>query len=309
MIVVKLVSILSASLLAYAAEPIVPIPQKIAYDPIKAKIGQVLFFDPILSKDKTVACVNCHNLYTGGADSDAVSSGIEGKKGRMNAPTVLNAVFNFKQFWNGRAKNLAEQASGPIHNPVEMGMSDRMVAARLNADRKYRQLFQPLKGSDRITFDDVTGTIAEYEKTLITPNSRFDRFLRKEIRLTPKEELGYADFKRLGCISCHNGVNIGGNSFQKFGVITPVTWSENSDDRYQMTRREQDKNVYKVPTLRNIVLTAPYFHDGRSKTLKDAIALMSNHNLGIPLSNEESDNILAFLHTLTGTLPAADQLQ
>lgn len=286
-----------------AVEPIAPLPQKVPHNPAKAAIGKSLFFDPILSKDNSVACASCHALPYGGADPLPVSIGIEGKTGRMNSPTVLNAVFNFSQFWNGRAKNLTEQASGPIHNSVEMGSNTALVERRINQNTHYAKAFRKVYGKRPVTFADITETIVEYEKTLITPNAKFDRYLRGEIKLNDSEARGYSLFKRIGCASCHNGVNIGGNSYQKFGVIVPIEHSLQTDDRYKLTKREFDKNVFKVPTLRNIALTAPYFHDGRASSLKEALKIMSNHNLGIILSSDELNDLTAFLYTLTGELP------
>lgn len=292
-----------APIALYCAEPITPVPQSMAYEPAKAAVGKKLFFDPILSKDRTVACVSCHNFQHGGADSRIVSIGIEGKKGRMQSPSVLNAVFNFSQFWNGRARNLVEQVAGPIHSPLEMGMSKRQVEQRINDNASYRDSFRAITGRSVVAFSDVTEAIAEYEKTLITPNSQFDRYLRGETTLNTAEAQGYELFKRLGCASCHNGVNVGGNSFQKFGVINPKIWNPAVDDRYALTGRESDKNVFKVPTLRNIALTAPYFHDGSAATLKEAISAMSYHNLGIQLNANDTNNLIEFLNTLTGELP------
>jgi len=291
-------------LLLNAVEPISPIPQHVPHNALKAAIGKSLFFDPILSHDRTIACVSCHSFEHGGGDPRAVSIGINGKEGSMQAPTVLNAVFNFTQFWNGRAKNLKEQVSGPIHNPLEMGMSAQMVEERINADEGYRKAFAAITKRPKILFEEISDAIAEYEKTLITPNGKFDRFLRKEVALDAIQMEGYELFKRLGCASCHNGVNVGGNSFQKFGVVVGAERLKNTDDRYVLTGRESDKNVFKVPTLRNIALTAPYFHDASALTLKEAIMTMSHHNLGVSLSMNDVDAIVAFLHTLTGELPS-----
>lgn len=301
----KMVSwIVVAPLLNFAAEPISPVPLSIPYDKAKAAIGEKLFFDPILSKDQTVACATCHNFTYGGADQIARSIGMEGKTGRMNSPTVLNSALNFVQFWNGRAKTLAEQAKGPIHNPVEMGSTRSLIEWRINQKSDYKKAFAPIVGNRPITFNDVTESIAEYEKTLITPNAKFDLYLQGKMNLDPAEARGYALFKRLGCASCHNGVNVGGNSYQKFGVIVPIERHSQTDDRYEITRRDYDKNVFKVPTLRNVMLTAPYFHDGRAATLPEAIRIMSRHNLGITLSNAEINDLIAFLCTLTGAIPA-----
>jgi len=287
----------------YAIEPIAPIPQTLSYDPHKAALGQKLFYDPVLSKDYSISCATCHKRAYGGTDGESVSVGIYQLQGNMNAPTVLNAAFNFKQFWNGRAKNLRDQALGPIHNPIEMGFSAAEAVARLKKIPEYKESFQAITKRSLITANDIADMIAEYEKTLITPNAKFDLFLKGKSTLSYEEQEGYNLFKTLGCATCHNGVNVGGNSFQKMGVIIPVKWNQKSSDRYALTKREMDKNVYKVPTLRNIALTAPYFHDGSAPTLKDAVKRMSYHNLGITLSDRETACIIAFLKTLTGTLP------
>ncbi len=286
------------------SEPIKPIPQKIDYDKKKALLGKKLFHDPILSKDGTVSCSSCHDVYNKcGTDHRNVSVGVSGRKGNVNAPTVFNVVFNFRQFWNGRAKDLKEQALGPIHNPIEMGMTKEEVERRLNADPEYRRLFKEVYGTDRITFDQVIDAIVEFEKALITPNSKFDRFLRGEVQLSKEELEGYKLFKKLGCVTCHNGINVGGNSFQLFGAVVPVEWKPSNPDRYRITGREFDKNRYKVPSLRNVACTYPYFHDGSAKTLEEAVRKMSYHNLGFKLTEEEVKKIVAFLKTLTGELP------
>jgi len=297
--------ILLLSPFTYAIEPIAPIPQTLPYDPQKAALGQKLFYDPILSKDYSISCASCHKRAYGGTDGESVSVGIYQLQGNMNAPTVLNSTFNFKQFWNGRANNLREQALGPIHNPIEMGFSAAEAVSRLKKIPEYKESFQTITKRSLITADDIADMIAEYEKTLITPNAKFDLFLKGKSTLSYEEQEGYNLFKTLGCATCHNGVNVGGNSFQKMGVIIPVKWDQKSSDRYVLTKREMDKNVYKVPTLRNIALTAPYFHDGSAPTLKDAVKRMSYHNLGITLSDQESAYIIAFLKTLTGKLPKA----
>lgn len=290
---------------SYANEPITPIPQKLDYNPKLAKLGQKLFFDPILSRDRTIACVSCHDVATSGTDSRKTSLGVGGTAGSMNSPTVFNSVFNFAQFWNGRAKTLADQALGPIHNPVEMDLPLEEAASRLMANDEYRLKFFALFRAKKITPLDIALAIAEYEKTLITPNSKFDKYLRGEIDLDAREKEGYLLFKTLGCISCHNGVNLGGNSYQKMGVIYEYDTC-NADDRYRETNREQDKGVFKVPTLRNISRTAPYLHDGSAETLVDAINKMSHHNLGVDLLQNEINLIVDFLYTLDGELPKVD---
>ena len=286
-----------------AEEPIVPIPQKPDYDRAKAEIGKLLFHDTILSKDRSLACVSCHDLENGGADTRRVSRGVGDQEGNVQSPTVLNARYNFKQFWNGRADNLMEQAAGPMHNPVELGMTKYDVEKRLNASTLYLEMFKKVYDSDRIEYPMVLETIVEFEKALTTPNSRFDRYLRGEIELEPEELKGYQTFKELGCITCHNGVNIGGNSFQRMGIIIPYRYDPRYPDLYSSNKDERYKNVFKVPTLRNIAMTAPYFHDASAKSLVEAIKTMSFHNLGFKINDEQVRELIAFLNSLTGDRP------
>jgi len=285
-----------------ADEPIKPIPQHIGYNKEKAELGKLLFLDPKLSSDGTVACVSCHSFDYGGADPRPVSIGVRGLKGTANAPTVYNSYFNFRQFWNGRAKDLKDQANGPIHNPVEMDMMPEKIEKYLKSNEYYRSLFKKVFKSEP-KYDNALDAIAEFEKALYTPNCKLDRYLRNETKLSPKEAKGYRLFKMFGCITCHNGINIGGNSFQKFGLIFSYDWKADFPDRYAITKKPQDKNVYKVPTLRNIVLTAPYLHDGSATTLHEALQKMSHHNLGFDLNKEEIDALMAFMNTLTGEEP------
>ncbi|SMC08489.1 cytochrome-c peroxidase [Nitratiruptor tergarcus] len=290
------------SLLLYAKEPITPIPHNIPYDLQKAHLGKLLFFDPILSKDKTVACVSCHDFDHGGADPRPVSIGVKGRKGQVNSPTVYNSIFNMMQFWNGRAQDLYEQIDGPLHNPVEMDMSNQEIEKRLNSSPFYRKLFKKVYKTDKIEYAMVKEAIVEFEKALITPDAKFDRYLRGEVQLLPEEKEGYLLFKRIGCITCHNGINIGGNSFQKLGTVIAYPKAP-VDDRYELTKKQEDRYVYKVPTLRNIALTAPYFHDGSVQTLQQAVNKMAYHNLGFSLTQDEQNKIVAFLKTLTGKKP------
>lgn len=287
---------LSLCSVVIAQKPIEPIPLHIDVNPKKASLGKALFFDPILSRDGTVSCANCHNLADGGDDGMVVSIGINGHKGSVNAPTVLNAVFNFRQFWDGRAANLQEQAAGPIENPVEMGNTFANLIATLNKT-PYKQKFAAIyhKG---ITQETITDAIAEYEKTLITPNAPFDKYLRGEKdALTPQQIKGYELFQTKGCISCHHGVNIGGNMYNRFGVYEDAKTTNLG--RYNVTHKERDKYFFKVPTLRNIAKTAPYFHDGRTYSLKEAVLMMAQYQLGRKITPEEVDAIVAFLHSLS----------
>ncbi|MDF1875375.1 c-type cytochrome [Sulfurimonas sp. SAG-AH-194-I05] len=297
----KMFLILFISLNIYAKDEITPIPLNIFYEKDKASLGKKLFFDTILSQDGTLACVTCHQLPGSGADTQSFSVGINGTKTSVNTPTVLNARFNFSQFWDGRAKNLHEQALAPVINPMELGSSIEELIAKLNASsykKEFKKLFE-----EGITKDTISSVIAEFEKALTTPHSRFDKYLRGDSKaLNEQEKRGYTRFKELGCISCHNGVNIGGNMYQKFGIMLP--YEEVIGGRVHVTGRERDRDVLKVPTLRNIALTAPYLHDGSLNTLLEIIADMKEHQLGIVGADAQDRDIEAFLKTLTGETPA-----
>jgi cytochrome c peroxidase len=284
----------------YATEPISPIPQAIAYDKRKAELGKKLFFDPILSKDGTVACATCHILSEGGDDNRAFSPGIDGQKGCRNSPTVFNAVFNYTQFWDSRAKDLKAQAAGPIENPVEMGNNFENLIKVLNKS-PYKEEFKKIykKG---ITKESITDAIAEFEKALITPNCAFDRYLRgKKDAISEKQKEGYELFKSKGCVSCHHGINIGGNLSNRFGIFGDI--SSNDLGRYDITKKEKDRYFFKVPSLRNIALTSPYFHDGRTESLSVAVDLMAKVQLGKKLKSDEIEKIVSFLESLNGEMP------
>ena len=284
-----------------ASNIIVPIPQTIKYNKQKAMLGKKLFFDPTISADGTVSCASCHSPKFGGADPRKVSIGVYGRFGVIQSPTVYNSVFNFRQFWNGRAKNLYEQIDGPTHNPVEMGLNSEKIEKIINTNKTYKRLFKAIYHTDYATYDMFKDAIVEFETALITPNAKFDRYLRGEVKLTKKELKGYKYFKTLGCINCHNGINIGGNAFGKIGVIHRI--KNNKFDRYSVTHNKLDKSVYKVPTLRNIALTAPYFHSGMTYSLSEAVNYMAYFNLGVKLNKEENEDIVAFLKTLTAPKP------
>jgi cytochrome c peroxidase len=286
----------------YAHGLIETIPETVKYDKAKAELGKLLFFDTEFSLDKKISCASCHNPAQGWADKRKVSIGSYGRKGDIQSPTVLNAGFNFRQFWNGRAKNLKDQIKGPVENTHEMGISKKGVIEILNSSEYYKKLFKKAYHTDKITFGMYADAIAEFEKALITPDCKFDLYLKGKAKLTKKEEEGYILFKKYGCITCHNGINIGGNSFQKMGVIFPI--KDCTKDRYSVTHNSLDKCVYKVPTLRNIALTAPYFHDARTYSLYEAVQIMAYHNLGFKLSKSDAEKIVIFLKTLTGKTPA-----
>jgi cytochrome c peroxidase len=286
-----------------ASEPISPIPESVDFDYKKAKLGQALFFTTLLSKDNSVSCLSCHNIYDGGADSNPVSIGFAGKKGNIQSPTVFNARYNFRQFWNGRAKDLKEQADGPLNNPVEHNMNPKSVVKALEGSKEFRKKFYDVYKTSRISYDNVLDAIVEFEKALITPNSKFDKYLRGEIKLSENEKEGYILFKQNGCITCHNGINIGANSFQKMGTFIEYKTDKEYPDRSKVNHNPMYKNVFKVPTLRNISKTAPYFHNASANTLKDAINTMTKYNLGVELTTEEVSKIESCVRTLDGELP------
>lgn len=288
----------------HSQEPISPLPQKIEIEKEKAMLGKLLFEDTLFSRDNSTSCLSCHNIYEGGADTREVSLGFDGKSGDIQSPTVLNARYNFRQFWNGRAKDLKEQVDGPITNPVEHNMELDLVEKRLNHSPLYKKKFYEVYGISTIGYKDFVDAIVHFENALVTPNAKFDQYLRGETDLSFEEKEGYKLFKNNGCITCHNGINIGGNSYQKMGTFKNYQTPKSYPDRSLITKKLSHKNVFKVPTLRNIALTAPYFHDASAKSLEEAIESMSLFNLGIRLSPEEVSKISTFLQTLTGDSPA-----
>jgi cytochrome c peroxidase len=286
-------------------EPIKPIPITLKQDPARANIGRRLFHDPRLSANSTVSCASCHDTAKGGVDGRVYSVGFSGKQTAVNAPTVFNAALNFKQSWNGRTDSLEAQIDDVIRNPVEMGSRWEDVIAKVAQDAAYRDAFANAY-KDGITKANIQNAIATYERTLITPNSRFDQYLRGDRNaISDEEKAGYAKFKQYGCVACHQGVNVGGNMFQKFGVMGDYFAqrgkpTEADMGRYAVTREESDRYVFKVPGLRNVALTAPYFHDGTARTLDDAVDVMFRYQLGRVASREDKAAIIKFLETLTG---------
>lgn len=277
-------------------------------DPRIVDIGRRLFHDPRLSGDQTLSCASCHDLASGGDDGRSVSVGIDGGRTAVNAPTVLNSGHNFMQFWDGRAKTLEEQVDGPLQHPNEMGADWDTVLDRLNSDSPLRDEITSILGGTEITRDHVRRTIADFERSLVTLDAPFDRFLRGEDLLTDEATAGWELFQTLGCTSCHQGTNIGGNLFQRFGVMGDYfadrgNVTEADYGRYNVTGRERDRFRFKVPSLRNIELTAPYFHDGSARTLEDAVRTMARYQLGRELDTSETSRLVAFLESLTGTLP------
>ncbi len=291
--------------------------QGLAIEPIEAPakpfgadvaLGKTLFHDPRLSADNSISCASCHVIKDGGDDGRRVSIGIEGRTGEHNAPTVLNSGYNFAQFWDGRAATLFEQVDGPVHNHLEMAANWDLIVKRLQTDKVIVEEFSNA-GFSKISERSIKAAIVAYERALVTPNSRFDLFLTGNTdALTAEEQEGYAAFMDMGCVSCHQGKNVGGNLFQKFGIyenyyLTEGTPTQATYGRFNVTGLEEDRYVFKVPSLRNVAQTAPYFHDGSVKTLKEAVRIMSEYQLGTPVSDDKLDRLVAFLHTLTGELP------
>jgi len=286
-------------------EPIVPLPGTLNVNPARADIGRRMFHDVRLSANRKVSCASCHDVATNGADSRAHSLGFRGQATGVNAPTVFNAAFNFAQFWNGRAASLEAQVDGVVQNPVEMGSKWNDVVVWVARDNGYRPAFAAAY-PDGVTKANIQNAIASYERTLITPNSRFDRYLLGDSNaITAEEKKGYAKFKQYGCVACHQGVNVGGNMFQKFGVMADYFAERGNPSkadlgRFLVTGEEDDRHVFKVPSLRNVALTAPYFHDGSAPTLETAVDVMFRYQLGRVASAQDKSEIIAFLKTLTG---------
>lgn len=286
-------------------EPIQPIrpPQNINLG--MAELGKKLYFDPRLSKSGFISCNSCHNLSMGGTDNIPTSIGDKWQQGPINAPTVLNSSLNVAQFWDGRAADLKEQAGGPIANPGEMAFSHTLAIGVLQSIPGYAREFRQVFGKGQITISEVTAAIAEFEKTLVTPNSRFDQWLLgKADALSADELAGYKLFKESGCVACHNGEAVGGNSFQKMGLVEPYKASSPAEGRSAVTGKDADRFNFKVPTLRNVELTYPYFHDGAANTLTEAVDVMGRLQLGKKFTREENAKIVAFLKTLTGDQPS-----
>jgi len=304
------IRILAASLLligttaASAAEPIQPIAPAKVTNPALVELGKKLFFEPRLSKSGFISCNSCHNLSRGGSDNIPTSIGHNWQQGPINSPTVLNSSLNFVQFWDGRAANLQEQAGGPIANPGEMAFSHTLAIDMLESIPGYVASFKKAFGTEKIDINKVTKAIAAFEETLVTPNSRFDKWLKGDKKAITKDELvGYKLFKDSGCVACHNGPAAGGNSFQKMGIVEPYKATSAVEGRSAVTGNDADRFNFKVPTLRNVELTYPYFHDGAANTLKEAVDIMGRLQLGRKYSEDENAKIVAFLKTLTGDQP------
>ena len=287
--------------------------------PAKVELGKMLYHDPRLSSSGTVSCNSCHNVMAGGDDNRAGSVGVKGQVGGRSAPTVWNSAFNSVQFWDGRAESLEAQAKGPVTNPIEMGMKSwDDVVARLKEIAGYRAAFAKAFGSeDAINVDNAAKAIAAYERTLITPNSPYDQYAQgKTSALTTEQARGMQTFAEVGCVSCHSGPAFNGPAqpqgtgfFMKFPTFPDAALEakygfEKDMGRFEATKNEADKHMYKVPTLRNIALTAPYFHNGKVMDLPSAVAVMGKTQLNKDLSEQQVKDIVAFLNALTGEFPS-----
>lgn len=295
-----------------------PIPKDNPMSEEKIELGKMLFFDPRLSMDGTISCNSCHNVMFHGGDGRPVGAGIHGQRGGRGSPTVWNSAFHTVQFWDGRAVSLEEQAKGPLINSVEMGMSSHdMVIARIQQIPGYVQAFKKVFPKDKKpTIDNAAKAIAAYERTLITPNSPFDKYMKGNKKaMTPQEIRGMKLVDEIGCTSCHTGVNFAGEGFkmgeghyQPFPQIPGSKYDKMYDltsdlGRYEVTKKAEDKNHWRVPTWRNVAITAPYFHNGKVHTLNEAVRVMAKTQLGMDLKDKQVSDIVAFLNALTGEFP------
>jgi len=291
-----------------SVQAVTPLPPTLALDANKVTLGRRLFEDKRLSHDNSIACSGCHDLARGGVDHRSTAIGIGSQRGDVNSPTVYNSAFNFRQFWDGRAADLEEQAAGPVHNPIEMASNWPEVIAKLNADPAYPRLFKESYGG--ISAAAIQNAIATFETSLFTPDSAFDRHLRGDtLALSADAAAGWQLFRQLGCIACHQGINLGGNMYAGLGVMgdyfrdrgRPIAKADLG--RYNVTGREEDRHVFKVPSLRNVTQTGPYFHDGSVATLEQAVDLMARYQLGIELDAASRQRLVSFLASLDGVYP------
>lgn len=275
----------------------------------KVELGKMLFFEPRLSSSHLISCNTCHNVGLGGDDELPVSIGHGWQKGPRNSPTVFNAVFNAAQFWDGRAADLAEQAKGPVQAGVEMSSTPARVVETLNSMPEYIERFEDAfpTQDDPVSFDNMATAIEAYEATLITPDAPFDKYLRgNEDALNEKQKEGLALFMDRGCTACHSGVNLGGQDYYPFGLVSRPGGEilpEGDKGRFAVTETASDEYVFRASPLRNIELTAPYFHSGAVWSLEEAVAVMGTAQLGTELADDEVQSIVAFLKSLTGEVP------
>lgn len=310
---------LSAAAVEWEALPAkAPAPANNPTTPAKVELGKMLFHDVRLSSNGVLSCNSCHNVMSGGEDNRGGSIGVKNQIGGRSAPTVWNSAFNSVQFWDGRAPSLEEQARGPVTNPIEMGMKSwDEVVARLKAMPEYKKAFAAAFGSeDSVSADNAVKAIAAYERTLITPNSPYDKYVKGDkSALTEQQVRGMNSFAEVGCVSCHSGPAFNGPTlpegtgfYQKFpghdnGVLEAKYGFSKDLGRYEATKDSADMHFFKVPTLRNVALTAPYFHNGKVQTLEEAVKIMANLQLNKILTDEQAGDITAFLNGLTGEFP------
>jgi cytochrome c peroxidase len=302
-------------LMTSAQEVFQPIPMEppqlegLEATPERVELGKMLYFETRLSESHAINCNSCHIVGMGGVDLQETSIGHRWQRGPRNAPTVLNAVFNTAQFWDGRAKDLEEQAGGPMVNPIEMGTTKTHVVEQLKGIPGYATVFASAFPNEEepITFKNVRDAIALFEATLITPDAPFDRYLKGDANaLSTDQKEGLRVFMDKGCSGCHFGINIGGQMYAPFGVVERPgadILPPGDTGRFEVTKTVSDEYVFKVPTLRNIALTPPYFHSGKSWDLRQAVAVMGATQLGIELTEEEIDYLTAFMNSLTGRQP------
>ena len=287
-----------------SSAPITPI-LTMAVDQQKADLGKKLFFEKRMSRDNRISCASCHTIATGGVDGKRYSTGAGGRLGIVNTPTVFNAALNFRQFWDGRATTLEEQVELIVTLPEQMNSDWDITLAKLKTDANYTREFAKVY-ADGITKANVANAIAEFERTLITPNARLDKFLRGDTNaINTQEKRGFETFKRYGCVSCHQGVLIGGNMFERMGSVRDYFKERGNiqpEDlgHFNITYDEDHRYYFKVSSLRNIEKTAPYFHDGSAKTMEEAVEIMAKYNLGITMNKTDVADIVAFFKTLTG---------
>jgi len=277
-------------------------------NPDRIELGKMLFFEPRLSKSHIISCNTCHSVGRGGVDNISTSIGHGWQHGPRNSPTVLNAVFNVAQFWDGRAADLKEQAKGPVQASVEMNATPKHVEDTLQSIPEYVELFKKAFPGEQnpVTFDNMAKAIEDFEITLITPNSKFDQFLEGKNSLNKEELVGLQLFMDKGCIACHSGINVGGQSYFPFGLVKKPgadILPEDDRGRFAVTKTASDEYVFRAAPLRNIELTAPYFHSGEVWNLEQAVAIMGTSQLGAELSDDEVKAIASFLRTLTGEQP------
>lgn len=294
-----------ASSIQQPVEPIVPIAQGVTLDPMRVALGERLFNDRRLSGDDTRSCATCHPLGEGGMDRRARGVAVDGRASLRNTPTLFNVSLNASFNWDGATNTLEAHAERLLTNPAVMNSTWPKLLAKLNGDSGYASAFAAVY-PDGISSGNILNALASFERSLLTPNSRFDRYLRGDRQaLSAEERRGYELFKSYGCTACHQGKNIGGNLFQKFGVFQSTDTGTSSQEevdtgRYWVTKIDRDRGVFRVPSLRNVALTAPYFHDGRMPSLEGAVDTMARVQLGRALNGEEIVSIVRFLKTLTG---------